>query len=226
MYIIIVLIGGENKMKKIVNVIMVLLMCFSLFACSNETGNKDDKVSDDKTSDVDTNNQNDASDSYETTELTVNDKVVKISYDPEELKLGSTGVSDTLKRFSGVNETFLIRLTPFKYDSVSVYGDDVVNGLISNGNYVNVRRTDISEDIFGTTKVKMFTVNYDSKIYQNMEKDKEYTQAELDQLSYELEAGEDVYYVIELEDGIMIDLLVPSGETKLKQMFEYIKFEI
>lgn len=201
-------------------------MCISLFACSNETGNKDDKVSDDKTSDVDTNNQNDASDSYETTELTVNDKVVKISYDPEELKLGSTGVSDTLKRFSGVNETFLIRLTPFKYDSVSVYGDDVVNGLISNGNYVNVRRTDISEDTFSTTKVKMFTVNYDSKIYQNMEKDKEYTQAELDQLSYELEAGEDVYYVIELEDGTMIDLLVPSGETKLKQMFEYIKFEI
>ena len=89
---------------------------------------------------------------YETTDLKVNDNVVSVSYDPEELKLGSTDVSDTLKRFSGVNEIFLIRLIPFKYDSVSLYGDDVANGLISRGNYVNVHCSDISEDTFGTTK--------------------------------------------------------------------------
>lgn len=205
-------------MKKLLSFTLAFLMAFTLFGCGSNKNTETDNIDANSSATVDTSE-------YETTDFVIGDKTYKIAYDPEGLKLGTTGVSDTNKRFSGVKRTFLMSITTLSYDSMDAYKTGQFNAINQSIHNENATVSDIETLTYGTTTIKKFTVQYDSKVYTNMEKEKEYTDAELQQLEYTLEPRSENFYAIELSDGNLLKLLVSSGEDYIEDHFAYITIE-
>lgn len=157
---------------------------------------------------------------YESAVIGRDGKNITVFYDPDYVKKNSYVNSDVEVAFVGLKETCAINLKVSSYATADEYISAMVSALSEDSNYVDVALSSVEEVQYGNTTVKVATVAYSVKAYELDEKAESYSQEELEQMEYTLQETTSAYKMIELSNGVLIQIIANGKDSALETGFE------